>query len=170
MPRPQPTEFAPHYAGYIALVPGDEIFAALHRQTNAVLALLHTISEETSLIRHQPYTWSVKQVVGHINDGERVFGYRALCLSRGESAALPGFDENAYVTAAHFDAYPYHDLVEEFDALRRSNLLMLKNLPAGAWSRGGTVWERPLTMNAQVYILVGHVQHHFNILCRRLGC
>ncbi len=169
MPRPQPNDFAPHYAGYVSLVPGDDLLAALRRQKDEVLALLRSVNEETSLVRHAPYTWSVKQVVGHVNDGERVFGYRALCLARGETAALPGFDENAYVVTAHFDDYPFRDLVDEFAALRRSNLLMLKNLPADAWARAGTVWERPITMNAQAYILAGHVQHHFNILRRRLG-
>lgn len=169
MPRPQPKDFAQHYAGYVALVPRDDILAALNWQTEEILALYRGISEATSLVKHPPYTWSVKQVVGHINDGERVFGYRALCLSRGETAPLPGFDENAYVNAAQFDRYPFRDLVAEFEALRRANVLMLQNLVPEAWGRAGTVWERPLTTNAQAFILAGHAQHHVNILRRRLG-
>lgn len=169
MPRPAATEHDPFYANYVALIPGDDPLAALRRQTDEVLPLLRGISEETSLLKHPPYTWSVKQVVGHVNDGERVFGYRLLCLSRGEKASLPGFDENAYTAAAQFDRHPFRDLVDEFEALRRSNLLMLKNLPPEAWTRSGTVWDRHLTLNAQAFILAGHAQHHFTILRRRLG-
>ena len=98
---------------------------------------------------------------GHATD-------RALCLARGDTQPLPGFDETAYAATAGFDNIPFRDLVAEFDALRRANTLMLKNLPKEAWTRRGTVWNNPLTMNAQAYILAGHVQHHFNILKKRL--
>src|SRR5262245_58233229 len=169
MPRPATDDYAPFYANYVSLVPGDDILAALDRQTSEFLTLINSVSEETSKIRHAPYTWSVREVLGHLNDGERVFGYRALCLARGDTQPLPGFDETAYAATAGFDTIPFRDLAAEFDALRRANTLMLKNLPKEAWTRRGTVWNNPITMNAQAYILAGHVQHHFNILKKRVG-
>jgi hypothetical protein len=169
MPRPAADEYAPFYAGYVNLVPEDDVLAAMNRQTKDVIPLLRSVSEETSKVVHAPSSWSVKQVVGHLGDGERVFGYRAMCVSRGDENPLPGFDENAYMDAADFDRYSYADLVDQFEALRRANVVMFQHLTAKAWGRWGTVWEKPITVRAQAYILVGHVWHHANILRRRLG-
>jgi hypothetical protein len=107
-------------------------------------------------------------VLGHLCDGERVFGYRALRFSRGDETELSGFDENFYVNNAEFDRYPWSELVAEFDALRQANYLMLKNLGAEAWQRRGVASGNPVSVRALAYILVGHVRHHGRIMESRL--
>src|SRR5262245_997170 len=122
MHRPGPTEYAPYYGNYIALVTEDDVLATLEAQLGELLPLVRSVPEERAGDRHPPYTWSVKEVVGHLTDCERVFGYRALRFARGDATPLPGFDENAYARAAGFDRVPLADLVDEFEALRRSHL------------------------------------------------
>src|SRR5438128_1821573 len=120
--RPDATEYASFYANYVALVPETDILAALEKQGEEIVTMFRGVGEEVGNTRHPPYTWSVKEVIGHLTDAERIFGYRALCIARGEQNSLPGFDENAYVRNAGFDAYRLSDLVSEFEFLRRSHL------------------------------------------------
>src|SRR5262249_46525225 len=115
MPRPSPAEYAPYYGQYVELVPEDDVLAALQAQLDDVLALLRAAPEAEGPARHPPYTWSVKEVVGHMTDTERVFGYRALRFARGDATPLPGFDENAYARAADSDRRPLAALVAEFE-------------------------------------------------------
>ena len=122
MERPRETEYAPFYAGYVALVPETEILAVLEGQVDEVLALAARVPPEKEGHRYAEGKWSIRQVVGHLVDAERVFGYRAFCFSRGEAAPLPSFDENAYVAAARSDRWPLRELAEELALVRRSNL------------------------------------------------
>ncbi|MFI5458293.1 MAG: DinB family protein, partial [Isosphaerales bacterium] len=134
MARPDSIEYAPYYAKYVSLVPEDDILTAMKSDLSATLSFLRSVPESEACLRHPPYTWSVKEVVGHLTDSERIFGYRALRFARDDSTPLPGFDENAYARAAEFDRQPFSDLVAEFEAVRRSHLPM--NSPR--WStRGG---------------------------------
>jgi hypothetical protein len=169
MHRPGPTEYAPFYAGYIAHVPEEDVLAALETQLADMLALLRAVPEAQGNVRHAPYTWSVKEVVGHLIDGERIFGYRALRFSRGDTTPLPGFDENEYARAAEFDRLPLRDLIDELEAVRRSNVWLFRNLPAEAWQRSGQANGTPVSVRALAYILVGHGRHHTAILRKRLG-
>jgi hypothetical protein len=169
MHRPGPTEYAPFYANYIAHVPEEDVLAALETQLADMLALLRAVPEEQGDVRHAPYTWSVKEVVGHLIDGERVFGYRALRFSRGDTTPLPGFDENEYARAANFDRLPLRDLVAELEAVRQSNVWLFRNLPPEAWARSGEANDTPVSVRALAYILVGHGRHHIAILRKRLG-
>ena len=169
MPRPDPTEHAPYYAKYIALVPEEEILMAMTQELERTLALLRPISEETASLRHPPYTWSTKQVIGHLTDSERIFGYRTLRIARGDTTPLPGFDENAYAMAAESDRCLLGDLAAEFAAIRRSNLLLFRHLPEAAWSRSCTANDCLVTVRALAYILVGHERHHTGILRKRLS-
>ena len=167
--RPDATEYAPAAAGYVSLVPDGDVVTVLERQLDDLLALLRPVSEEVGNTRHAPYTWSVKEVLGHVTDAERVFAYRALCVARGDQTPLPGFDENAYVPPAGFGACRLADLLSQFEHLRRSNLYLLRSLPADAWTRRGTANASPVTTRALAYIMAGHAEHHARILRKRLG-
>jgi DinB superfamily len=169
MPLPDATEYAPYYAKYVSLVPDAEIVSALATQLEEMRRFLGAIPEAQGNLRHPPYTWSIKEVVGHLTDSERVFGYRALRFARGDATPLPGFDENVYARAAEFDRLPLGDLVAEFEALRRSHVLLFRGLTAAAWSRTGTANGAAITVRALAYILVGHGRHHTAILRKRLA-
>src|SRR5262249_8083458 len=119
--------------------------------------------------RPPPYTWSIKEVVGHLADTERVMGYRALRFARGDATPLPGFDENEYAKIANFDRLPLPALVSELDVVRRSHLILFPNMPADAWDRGGEANQNHVTVRALAYILVGHGRHHTAIVRKRLA-
>jgi hypothetical protein len=133
------------------------------------LALLRRTSEEVANTRHPPYTWSIKEVVGHLTDTERVFGHRALRFARGDQTPLPGFDENNYVRAANFDAQPMAALLDQFEQVRRSHLLFFGHLPEEAWERGGVANNNAVTVRALAYIIAGHERHHAAIVAKRLS-
>jgi hypothetical protein len=169
MRRPDPTEYAPYFETYIALVPEDNILAAMETQANQTLALLDGVSEAQSCQRHPPFTWSIKEVVGHVTDTERIFAYRALRFARGDTTPLPGFDQDPYVQAAQFDRIPFKSLVSEFDAVRRSSLYFFRHLSEADWSKGGLADGKFISVRALAYNLVGHDRHHSAILRRRLS-
>jgi hypothetical protein len=169
MPRPDATEYAPFYGTYLANVPEEEILPVMADQLERTLALLRDVPEETACLRHPPYTWSVKEVIGHLADSERVFGYRALRIARGDTTPLAGFDENDYARAAAFDRIPFNDLLTEFAAVRRSHLLLFRHLPEAAWERRGTANNNPVSVRALAYIIVGHERRHTAILRKRLS-
>ncbi|MBO0699023.1 MAG: DinB family protein [Zavarzinella sp.] len=169
MARPDPSEYAPYYAKYIDLVPEEDVLGALEAQLAETLAVLRPAPESQGNVRHPPYTWTVKEVVGHLTDTERVMGYRALRFARADATPLPGFDEEKYAPAGEFDRIPLRDLVAEFEAVRRSHLYLFRHLPAAAWDRGGKANDNPVTVRALAYIIAGHGRHHSAILRKRLG-
>jgi hypothetical protein len=167
--RPQSTEYGPYYANYVALAPDEDVLAALEKQLDDTLTLLRGLPEATGNTRHPPYTWSVKQVVGHLTDAERVFGHRAFRFSRNDPTPLPSFDENPYVDNAPFNSYALKDLVAEFEWVRRANLSMFQHFPADAWLRWGIASDNKVTVRALAYVLLGHARHHLTILRKRLA-
>jgi hypothetical protein len=169
MSRPEPTEHAPYYARYIALVPEGDIVTTLANQLAESLPFLRGITEAQGKTRHAPYTWSVKEVVGHLTDTERIFGYRAMRFARNDQTPLPGFEENDYVRNAHFDACSLKGLVDEFEAVRRSHLAFFGNLSEEAWARSGLANNNGVSVRAIAFIMAGHELHHVNILRKRLG-
>lgn len=169
MPRPDPSEHAPHHASYIDLVPEGDVVAALRSDLAATLGLLRGLGDAEAMTRHPPYTWSLKEVVGHILDCERIFGYRALRFARGDATELPGFEENGYARAAGSDARSLEGLLEEFEALRRSHILFFDTLPPEAWDRRGTANGTSVSVRAIAYIMAGHERHHLGIVRKRLG-
>ena len=169
MQRPSETEYAPFYAGYVALVTETDVLAALEGQVAEIRRRLGSVTGERERFRYAEGKWSVRQVLGHLVDGERVFGYRAFCFSRGEAAALPSFDENQYVAAASTDGVRLPELVEELDLVRRSNLAFLRRLGDGEWRRVGTASGKPVTVRALAFVMAGHVRHHLNVLRDRYG-
>jgi uncharacterized damage-inducible protein DinB len=166
--RPETSEYGPYYAKYVALANETDVLAGLSGQLDEFLSLLRGLPETTANTRHAPYTWSVKQVVGHITDAEREFGHRAFRFSRNDPTPLPGFDENPYVANAPFEAASLDDLLDEFEHVRRANLSLFRRLPAEAWHRSGVASNNPVTVRALAYIIVGHTRHHLNILHKRL--
>ena len=168
MPRPAPSEYAPYYAKYIDLVPEEDILAALEAQLAETLAVLRPAPESQGNVRHPPYTWTVKEVVGHLTDTERVMGYRALRFARGDATPLPGFEENDYAREGQSDRVRLADLVGEFEAVRRSHVWLFRTLPEAAWARGGEANGSPVTVRALAYIMAGHARHHTAILRKRL--
>jgi hypothetical protein len=167
--RPDPSEYAPAFEKYVSLVPEADVVGGLAAQLDEVLALLRAVPEAAAGVPHPPYTWTVKEVVGHLTDSERIFGYRALRFARGDSTPLPGFEENDYAVAGEFNRLSLGDLVAEFADVRRSHLALFRHLPAAAWARGGSANGSPATVRALAYVMAGHVRHHVAILRRRLA-
>lgn len=165
--RPEESEYAPFYARYVALVPGEDALPALEQQPQELRALAAAVPLERESFRYAPGKWSIRQVVGHMTDGERVFGHRAFCFSRGEQAPLPSFDENEYVARSPFEQVPLRELVDEFAAVRLANLAVLRRLSAEEWTRVGTASGKPVTVRALAYLMVGHPRHHLQILRQR---
>jgi hypothetical protein len=166
---PASDEYAPFYAGYVARVGDPDPLAALQEQLPRCLGLLRGLSPELQSHRYEPGKWSVKEVVGHMADAERVFGYRALRFARGDRTPLPAFEQNTYVEEGGFDARPWKGLVAELEHLRRANIELFAGLDTAAWGRDGVASDFRVTVRALAFILAGHVEHHLVILQERYG-
>ena len=158
---PNSDEYSSYYAGYVERADrvGD-VFAALSQQVDALQTALGTLSDKQGLFRDAPNEWSIKEVVGHLNDVERVFSYRLLRISRNDPAPLTGFEQNDYVREAGFDNHPLQDLLREFEYLRRANILAINNMSEEAVHRQGTASGYTVSARALIYMMVGHVDHH----------
>jgi hypothetical protein len=164
---PDRTEAAEYYFTYIDQVPEGDICALLDAQLADTLELLHSIADDTSRHRYAPGKWSIRDVVNHLSDTERLFVFRAFWFARGFDSPLPSFDQNVAVSAAGADERSWPGLVEEFGAVRAVTLAFFRSLPAEAWARRGIASENPFTVRALAYIAVGHVTHHTAILRER---
>lgn len=169
IPKPAPGEFNPYYGRYIDLVPGDDAMPALRTQLDATMKLLAPLDDARALHRYQPGKWSIKQVIGHITDAERVFVYRATRIGRGDTTPLPGFDENTYAEAGNFDARPIADLRDELRAVRAATIALFAGFDAPAIGRIGTANDSPISVRALGWILAGHELHHRGLLRDRYG-
>jgi hypothetical protein len=169
LPRPAEGEFAPFYAGYIAKVPDGEILRFLESQLREVRSLLSTIPEGRGGHRYAEDKWSIKEVIGHICDAERIFSYRALRIARNDATPLPGFDEKLYVPAGKFDARTMASLVDEVVQVRDSTMALVRTLDAEMGGRRGTASDKPVSARAIIWIIAGHMAHHVAILRERYG-
>lgn len=167
--RPQPDEYAGFFSRYIDRVPDGDIVAHLESQGNTTQKLLASIGEEKASYRYAPDKWSIKQVVGHITDAERVFAYRLVAIARGEKQSLPGFEENDYVDNGNFDAHALSELVEGFATTRRATLALVRSLDDEAWQRRGVANNNPISARAIAWVTAGHERHHLNVLRERYG-
>jgi hypothetical protein len=165
--RPATTEFAAYYGKYIELVQGDDVVPALERQISATLALLRGLTEAQGNHRYESDKWSIKEVVGHVIDAERIFAYRALRIGRNDQTPLAGFEQDGYVTNANFDGAALADLAGELELVRESNLAMFRQFSPEAWQRQGTASEHPVSVRALAYIIAGHELHHVALLRTR---
>jgi len=165
--RPAVSEHAPFYGRYIEQVPDGPIAETLEAQRRESADLLRGIGEEGSLHRYEPGKWSVKEVVGHVIDVERVFALRALAFSRAERQPLFGMEQDEWVAAATFDRQPIADLADELDSVRRATLTLLRGLAAEQWLRRGTASGCEFTVRSIPWIIAGHERHHVGILRER---
>ena len=167
MQRPLESEYAPSFQGYVAHVTENEILPVLRSQIDALDVLLDRVAPDRETYRYAEGKWSVREIIGHLIDGERVFGYRALCIARGETQNLPGFDQNDYMIAAPYDRIDLEDLLSEFRLVRLSNIAMFRTLDEAAWTRMGTANGAPVSVRALAFIMAGHLRHHMGVLRER---
>lgn len=167
--RPSPDESAPFYHEYIAQIPDEAIGPRLKAQVDELDALVRPLDDTSALARYAEGKWSIKEVIGHLIDAERIFAYRLLRVSRGDTTPLPGFDENAYVQASASDERPLAALQAEFRMVRRSTELLVESIPPAHWVRRGEANTFPISARALPYIMVGHVAHHLTVLQQRYG-
>lgn len=165
--RPGPGEYAPYYEKYVSLVEGDDIVSRLGAQLSDTLALLRGATEQQAESRYEPGKWSVKQVVGHVIDFERIFGCRALLFARGEQSPLPGCDQDVLMRGAAFDDYRLGDLATEFEHARLASISFFRHLSGEAWDRRGVASGAEVSVRALAYIMAGHELHHARIVSER---
>jgi DinB superfamily len=162
---PEASEYAPDTHSYVAAVPGDDPVAVLREQIEKTLALFAGMDDRrASDWSYAPGKWTIKQVLGHLADAERIFGYRALRIGRGDETPLPGFEQDGYVKAAESNARPLAQLLEEFRIVRRSTLVLADGFPVEAWLRRGKVREWSLSVRGIFFTAAGHELHHYRIL------
>lgn len=166
-PKPAVGEFLPYYSRYIDLIPECDLTRLLQQQVDATRAVFGTVSEERAGYRYAPEKWSIREVVGHLSDIERVMTYRLLTAARADATPLPGMDENAWVPASGADQRTLVDLVEEFTAIRAATIALCRGLSAEAWTRRGTANGHTITPRALGYIVAGHERHHMGTLRTR---
>jgi len=166
--RPEPGEYAPYYGRYISLVipgaQGEDILNTLDEQRRQMMLRLSCRDDDEGDFRYAPEKWSAKEVLGHVCDTERVFAYRALRIARADATPLEGFEQDDYVRNGPFAQRPLSDLVEDFIAVRRATLSLLRNLDEAAWTRRGVANKNEVSVRALAYIIAGHELHHRRIL------
>lgn len=167
MNRPEQSEYDPYYERYISLVANDDIIDTLASQPTRLNDLLTAMPEEKGAFSYADGKWSIKELLGHVIDGERMFAYRLFRISRGDETPIEGFEQDGYIENAHSNERSFGDILEEFSLLRRANMIFFKNLTDDAWTRVGTANNVKITVRALVYIMAGHVEHHLGILRER---
>jgi hypothetical protein len=160
--RPNADEFAPYYASYIGKVPDGDLVSILERQSAEYASALRGLGE--ALFRYSPGKWTVKEVVGHVADSERVFGYRAMRIARSDGTPLPGFDENEYVAHAGFNERSLTDLLDEFQHVRRGSIALFRSFSPEVAARRGTANGLVISARALAWLTAGHAAHHLGIL------
>ncbi|HEX5438627.1 MAG TPA: DinB family protein [Gemmatimonadaceae bacterium] len=158
--RPAADEHLPYYERYIALVPEGDVLATLEEQVRETVALLAGLDEQEAAYRYAPGKWSVKEVVGHVSDTERVFGYRALCAARGEAAALPSMEQDDYVANGNFDARTLGSILDELTAVRQGTLALFRSMDDAVLARRVIASGAPVTARALAWMIAGHERHH----------
>jgi uncharacterized damage-inducible protein DinB len=162
--RPEPGEYAPYYDRYISLIAGTDILETLDAQRRQTMLLLSGRDESDGDFRYAPDKWSAKEVLGHVCDTERIFTYRALRIARGDQTPLPGFEQDEYVKNGPFAKAALEEIIEDYIAVRRATLTLLRNLDEAAWARRGVASKNEVSVRALAYMIAGHEFHHRRIL------
>ena len=165
--RPQKGDYADYYGKYISLVPSGDFLEFLESQRADLVGLLSPLSEDQAEFRYAPDKWSIKEVIGHINDSERIFAYRLLRIARGDKTPLASFEQEPYIHTGKFTARKLKDLLDEFAAIREATIALVRSLDAAAWQRRGTANQNEITATALAFVIGGHVRHHRNLLEER---
>jgi uncharacterized damage-inducible protein DinB len=165
--RPQKGDYALHYDKYIALVPSGEFVEILREQYRAMTRLLSPLTEQQAEFRYAPGKWSIKEVLGHVNDAERIFAYRLLRIARGDQTPLAGFEQDGYIQAGNFSARTLSDLLQEFASVREATLTLIRSLDDDAWLRRGIASQKEISVLALAFVIAGHERHHRILLEER---
>jgi uncharacterized damage-inducible protein DinB len=165
--RPLTSDYAPYYGKYVQLVPDGNFVDILESQVREMHRLLAPLGEEQADFRYAPGKWSIKETLGHINDAERVFAYRLLRIARGDQTPLPGFEQDDFVKVSNAASRKLSDLLEEFSAIRRASVALIRSLDDASWLRRGTASNNQISVLALAFIIAGHSQHHRNIFEER---
>ncbi|UPM56214.1 DinB family protein [Gottfriedia acidiceleris] len=162
-PRPLSIENPEHYR-YVSLVPDGDIIEILSKQRTNTITLLSSVSEESARKAYEPGKWTLKEVIGHLTDSERVMTYRILAIARNESEPLPAMDQNQYVSAANFNKLSWEQLLAGLDTVRTNTLSLISTIDDAAWVRNGTVMNRPVSLGTIAYGIAGHELHHMKVI------
>lgn len=162
--RPLENEFPHYYGPYIQLVPEGNVLDLLDSQLDKTIGLLSSLTEEQVNFRYAEGKWSLKEVIGHMSDTERVMGYRLMCIARGEKGLLPGFNEDDYVLGANFGLRSFSSMIEDYEIVRRSTLSLCRGIDDEAWDRVGKANGYDTSARAFSYIIAGHELHHLHII------
>jgi hypothetical protein len=164
---PQSSEYAPFYGKYVSLVPNGDIISILSAQLDRMDTMLFSLADQDATVPYAPGKWTVKEVLGHIIDAERIFSYRALRIARGDKTPLAGFEQDDYVANAEFNYVSVTELLQEYSAVRRATIMLFRHLAADVWTRRGTASNNEVSVRALAYIIAGHDEHHYRMLCER---
>ncbi|MGC2248651.1 MAG: DinB family protein [Terriglobales bacterium] len=162
--RPEPTEYDPYYERYISLVKTDDIIATLHKQAQQTRDLLGKVSPDQSEFRYAAGKWSVKEVLGHVNDTERIMSYRVLRIARGDQTPIEGYEQDDYVVAGKFSRRTMDDLLQEFMTIRNATIELIRHIDQESAERRGTANNKQISARAIIYVIAGHELHHRRIL------
>ncbi len=167
MNRPENSEYAPFYAGYVSQIPGVDVLDVLRTQAAELRSLLAAVEDSDANKAYSEGKWTLKELLGHINDGERVFGYRAFRIARGDATPLATFDQDLYVSASNANRLHLNDLLTEFELLRRVTLITFERLDDDGWLLMGRASDADVSVRALAYVMAGHVKHHVNVIRER---
>jgi hypothetical protein len=162
--RPNDSEYNPRFTRYIQLVPEENVCVALAQQLHETVAFLQNVPEPVVDYRYAPEKWTVREVIGHVLDTERILSFRLLSFARGDSSPLNRADEELYVKNAEFSRYPLWEWVDEYSLLRRSDIALVRHLPPDSWNRTGMMADSPISVRALAYFMVGHERHHLQMI------
>ncbi len=165
--KPQPQEFNDYYSGYVSLVPETDIREAYAEQPAELRRIFEGMDESKGAFRYADEKWTIKEILSHLIDGERIFSYRMLRISRGDETPIEGFEQDGYIENSRANDRAFLELLEEFELIRKANVLMIYNLDASALSRMGNASGFPVSVRALANISIGHVRHHISILNER---
>ena len=164
MSRPQPAEYDPYYQKYVSLVPEEDIIPALESQIDELSGLFEDVPEEKGTFAYADGKWTVKEVLSHLIDGERMFAYRVFRIARGDRTPIEGFEQDGYIENSHANRRPIAELIEEFTLLREANLIFFQNLEDDDWKRVGIANNVEISVRSLAWIMAGHIRHHTTIL------
>ena len=167
MRRPETTEYAEYYQGYVSAVPETDVISVLGSQTDELRNELQGLPEERGTFAYADGKWTIKELLGHLIDAERVFAYRLHRFSHGDTTPLSNFDQDIYVTNGRAHTRTFADLLEELEMQRRSNISLVTSLRDEDWDRVGIASDNPVSVRALAFIMAGHVRHHLDILKER---
>lgn len=162
--RPEPSEYAPYYDRYISLISGSDILATLESQRRQTMLLLSGRDEDDGNARYAPDKWTAKEVLGHVCDSERILAYRALRIARGDRTPIEGYEQDDYVRNGPYGRVALAEVIEDYIAVRRATLTLLRNLDEAAWRQRGIANKNEVSVRAIAYLMAGHELHHRRVL------